>query len=431
MIKKSIEEFKSKYPQFELEQFIEAYLEGDSREVLSNRFNVGEMPLRMLAKSLGLDWVKSKRHTSILEFRYNLGLEDNILDVNLVKELEAENRNLVKENTKLYQSLTLVRDSNNVLRKHSRQEARESNLVEHMLDSFEKHLNSLEVINKPFIMNKYNYDTAILKDGLVLVLGDAHVGDTAKKEECGNNYNFEVIGRRLDYMFEKTINNPLQSRNLLVVELLDILRGLLHNSEYLSEGGITGAMLKVVELYSEIYVKLASYYENIDVVVTNSNHDRTTQWVTSHMKWDNFGIMLYKMIEMLLKAKGIDNVNFKYTMQEHHLININTADVFVTHADAIRSYKAYSQAERAKVQAICLGMFGKPYKHMICGHLHQSIAASNEYGGYNIVNGTLMGNSSYGVSNGFATIQPVQTIMFIDFKGDIEQLSFINLGHIQ
>ena len=76
-------------------------------------------------------------------------------------------------------------------------------------------------------------------------------------------------------------------------------------------------------------------------------------------------------------------------------------------------------------------MFGTHYKHMICGHQHQSIAASNEYGGYNIVNGTLVGNSTYGISNGFASLQPVQTILFIDDKGNIEQLSFINLGHIQ
>ena len=55
----------------------------------------------------------------------------------------------------------------------------------------------------------------------------------------------------------------------------------------------------------------------------------------------------------------------------------------------------------------------------------------NEYGGYNISNGTLVGNGQYGNSNGFASINPSQTILYFDDKGDIEQLSFINLSHIQ
>lgn len=55
----------------------------------------------------------------------------------------------------------------------------------------------------------------------------------------------------------------------------------------------------------------------------------------------------------------------------------------------------------------------------------------NEYGGYNISNGTLVGNGEYGVSNGFASIRPSQTILYFDEGGNIEQTSFIDLGHIQ
>ena len=428
MLKNIIKEFTQKNEGFDFNQFIYEFEVGLSRDKMCNKFKITEMVLRKFVYSLGLNFVKSKRLASIKELHQKLALESGE-NLNLVDDLESELEKYVGKTEQLYKSLTLVRDENARLRKGLRKEARIDNLSEVLLTKFEHQLDSIIIQNTPYVLP--NLNKATQREGLVLVLGDAHWGSNETKEECGSNYNFDVAERRLNYMVEKTLTNPLQSQDLKVIELLDITKGLPHSSEYLSEGGITGAMLKIVEVYSEVYAKLSSKYNNIDVIVTNSNHDRTTQWVSSHMKWDNFGIMVYKMIEMLLKAKGVNNITFKYTMKEHHLININSANIFVTHADAIRSYKAHSQAERAKVQAICLGMFGTHYKHMICGHQHQSIAASNEYGGYNIVNGTLVGNSTYGVSNGFASLQPVQTILFIDDKGDIEQLSFINLSHIQ
>ncbi len=430
MLKDTIEKFKEKHSGFNFEEFIQSYLDGESRESLCNKYNISEMPLRGFLARLGLEFPKSRRYNSFEDFKYRISLENNITDVNALVEVENDVKLLAEDNRKLRKALVLARDSNNTLRKEVRVEVRNEDVVDTILSKFEQQILSMEKVIVPLL--PFNIvSEEIPKEGLVLVLGDAHWGSSETKEECGSNYNFDVAERRLNYMVEKTLTNPLQSQDLKVIELLDITKGLLHSSEYLSEGGITGAMLKIVEVYSEVYAKLSSKYNNIDVIVTNSNHDRTTQWISSHMKWDNFGIMVYKMIEMLLKAKGVNNITFKYTMKEHHLININSANIFVTHADAIRSYKAHSQAERAKVQAICLGMFGTHYKHMICGHQHQSIAASNEYGGYNIVNGTLVGNSTYGVSNGFASLQPVQTILFIDDKGDIEQLSFINLSHIQ
>lgn len=430
MLKDTIEKFKEKHSGFNFEEFIQSYLDGESRLELCSRYNVSEMPLRGFLARLGLEFPKSRRYNSFEDFKYRISLENNITDVNALVEVENDVKLLAEDNRKLRKALVLARDSNNALRKEVRVEVRNEDVVDTILSKFEQQILSMEKVIVPLLPCNIVSDE-IPKEGLVLVLGDAHWGSNETKEECGSNYNFDVAERRLNYMVEKTLTNPLQSQDLKVIELLDITKGLLHQSEYLSEGGITGAILKIVEVYSEVYAKLSGKYNNIDVIVTNSNHDRTTQWVSSHMKWDNFGIMVYKMIEILLKAKGVNNITFKYTMKEHHLININSANIFVTHADAIRSYKAHSQAERAKVQAICLGMFGTHYKHMICGHQHQSIAASNEYGGYNIVNGTLVGNSTYGVSNGFASLQPVQTILFIDDKGDIEQLSFINLSHIQ
>lgn len=433
MKKRTIEEFKKRFKlsDQQWQSFLNEYSENElTVKELADKYEVSYNSLRYLFYSLNfINNSKANRIESVMNLQKELSKEEG-QEYNLVEELEKELDVVLKKNKSLTKSLILTRDENNNLRKMGRKEARKENLEEVLLEEFSNKLTTLAFTPiKSYVKSTTN--DKVPNEGLVLLLGDSHWGDVSKEDECGNNYNFSIAEQRLSYMVDKTLSNPLQSNTLRVIELLDILKGIIHQSEYLSEGGVTGSMLKVVEVYSEVYTKLSQHYENVIVTITNSNHDRTTQWVSSHMKYDNFGILLYKMIEMVLKTKGIKNVKFDYTMKEHHLININGADIFVSHGDVIRSYKAYSSSERAKAQSICLGMFKKPYKHMISGHLHQSISASNEYGGYNIVNGTLVGNSTYGVSNGFSSIEPVQTILFIDNKGDIEQLSFVNLGHIK
>lgn len=428
MIKNIIKEMEEKYIGFIFNNFIEDYIAGESREKLSQKHKVTELPLRLFCSKLGLDFVKSKRASSFDEFKYKLGLE-NGEDLKLVKELEKDIETLSKKNRKLYQSLTLARDEACALRRESRQEARTGDVYEDMLNEFKNSIDTFKV-DKTITISLPVKTPAVLKDGLVLVLSDAHFGDVCKQEVCNNTFNYSVAERRLNYMVDKVIQYPVQSKNLIVTELLDILKGIIHFGAMTTEVGLTESMLQVVQVYSRMYDKLSRYYDNINVYVTNSNHDRVFEKPVSHNKRDNFGIMLMKMVDMMLKAKGIDNVKFHYTENEYHLVNINSANVLVTHGDVIRTYKPSSQAERTKLQAICLGLFGDTYTHCVSGHLHQASSHSNEFGGWNIVNGSLVGSSEYGNTNGFTSIKPSQTILFIDMYGSIEHCSFVDLSGV-
>lgn len=428
MLKNIIKEFTQKNEGFDFNQFIFEFEAGLSRDKMCKKFEITEMVLRKFVYSLGLNFVKSKRLSSIKELHQKLALESGE-NLNLVDDLESELEKYVGKTEQLYKSLTLVRDENARLRKGLRKEARVDNLSEVLLTKFEHQLDSIIIQNTPYVLP--NLTKAIQRDGLVLVLGDEHFGSVETQEVANNNFNYDVAKRRLEYMVDKTLANPLQSHNLKVVELLDVTQGLIHDSEYLSEGGYTTSLLKVVEVYSDIYSRLYQAYDKIEVYVTGDNHSRITQKPSSYMKWDNIGILTMKMVDMVLKAKGIKNVHFYFTKNEYHFLEINGTNILTFHSDTIRSYTPVSQGERAKLQAICLGIFGKPYKTAISGHIHKSNASMNEYGGYNISNGTLVGNGQYGNSNGFASINPSQTILYFDDIGDIEQLSFINLSHIQ
>ena len=136
MLKDTIEKFKEKHSGFNFEEFIQSYLEGKSRSELCNRYNVSEMPLRGFLARLGLEFPKSRRYSSWQQFKYRLGLESNINEVKLVKELEQDVDRLSNKNRKLYQSLTIARDENSALRRESRKEVRNEDVVEHLLEAF-------------------------------------------------------------------------------------------------------------------------------------------------------------------------------------------------------------------------------------------------------------------------------------------------------
>ena len=125
MLKDTIEKFKEKHSGFNFEEFIQSYLEGESRSELCSRYNVSEMPLRGFLARLGLEFPKSRRYSSWEQFKYRLGLESNINEVKLVKELEQDTKILAEDNRKLRKALVLARDSNNALRREVRVEVRQ------------------------------------------------------------------------------------------------------------------------------------------------------------------------------------------------------------------------------------------------------------------------------------------------------------------
>ncbi len=427
-----IVEFQKRFelPDIKWNKFLSEVESGVPLKDLCETYNVKYDAVRYLFYSLSFDISsKSKRKQSILELHKDLAKESGE-DYSLVGELEKEMEAIIDKNRKLNKSLTVTRDENNNLRSFYRKVDRQENLEERILEEFSAKISGIELKRLDITYKEFPIKPT-QKYGTVVLLGDEHFGEVSEKEVCGNNYSHNIATKRLNYVIDTLAQYQNQSEILTVFELLDISKGAIHNSEYLSEEGLTGTMLKIVQVYSDLYERISPLYKSIEVYVTNSNHDRTTQKPTNYMKWDNYGIMMMKMVDMLLKAKGVKNVNFNFTKNEYHLVEINGSNIIALHGDSVRSYKAYSKVERNHLQSICLGLFNKPYHIAVSGHTHQSMQVSNEYGGYNIVNGSLNGNSEYGVTNGFSSIEPCQTIFFIDGKGKVKDLHFVNLSHIQ
>ena len=430
MLKNIIKEFTQKNEGFDFNQFIYEFEVGMSREKMCNKFKITEMVLRKFVYSLGLNFVKSKRLASVKELHQKLALESGE-NLNLVDDLESELEKYVGKTEQLYKSLTLVRDENARLRKGLRKEVRNEDVVEHLLEAFKHKIEAMEFTTVELKISQDYIGEQLQRKGLCAILSDIHGGDEVISEVTPyNNYNYEIMEKRMLKVANEIILFDKQSNELTMFHLLDDLKGIIHSGLYTSLDGLTTSMLRVVEAYVKVYDVLIPYYDSINIYVTNSNHDRKTDKPTSVDKWDNFGIMLAKFLEMVLRAKGHNNVNFHYTKHEYHLVKINGANIFAFHGDSLRTFKPYNPTEISKAQDICLGMFKETFKHTINGHFHIGNVCANQYGGVSISNGTLVGNTEYGTSNGFRSIIPSQTIFFVNKEGNIEDTKLINLASI-
>lgn len=432
MKKELIKEFCDRFnlKQEEWNKFLKEYEDNIPLRELSDKYNVNYNALRYLFYSLGfVNNSKASRIESVMLLQKELARE-NGQDYVLADEMEKELETVLNKNRQLVRSLTHARDENNSLRKMMRISDRKSNVEEKMLEEFEKALSEL-TFTTPKVIEKQITKTNTPLEGLSLVLSDMHFGSVVKEDEVPkNSFNYKIAHKRLTKVIDEVIAYPFQSKNITVFNLFDDLLGKIHNGIYNTEGGFTTSFLELLDAYVYVYSTLASCYDTVKVVSTLDNHSRKTEKPASDMKWDNFNVMILKMAEKVLQAKGIHNVEISYTRHDYNFTEINGAGIFVMHSDSQRNYKPYVESAVSKVQDVCLHIFDKKAKHFINGHFHFSCVVDNQYGGKCISNGSMVGDTTYGVNNGFSSITPSQTIFFVNKEGNIEDFKVVNLSKI-
>lgn len=225
MLKDTIEKFKEKHSGFNFEEFIQSYLEGESRSELCSRYNVSEMSLRGFLARLGLEFPKSRRYNSFEDFKYRISLENNITDVNALVEVENDVKLLAEDNRKLRKALVLARYSNNALRKEVRVEARmetseelQAEIVSKALDGVIDRIDSkyeakelpLNSISNSDLMTMYPYT-------------DLHVGLLALKEVSGYDFDLKIAEQWALASMEHLVQVSPNSETCLIAEMGDFL----------------------------------------------------------------------------------------------------------------------------------------------------------------------------------------------------------------
>ena len=225
MLKDTIEKFKEKHSGFNFEEFIQSYLEGASREVLCSRYNVSEMPLRGFLARLGLEFPKSRRYSSYEELKYRLGVESNVNEVKLVKELEHDIDRLSNKNRKLYQSLTIARDENNALRRESRKEVRNEASSEAQAEIVAKALDGIiDRIDSKYVTKELPLNTISNSDLLTMYpYTDLHLGMLALKEVSGYDFDLKIAEQWVLASMEHLVQVSPNSETCLIAEMGDFL----------------------------------------------------------------------------------------------------------------------------------------------------------------------------------------------------------------
>ena len=225
MLKDTIEKFKEKHSGFNFEEFIQSYLEGESRLELCSKYNVSEMPLRAFLARLGLEFPKSRRYSSYEDMKYRLGIEGNINEVKLVKELEQDIDRLSNKNRKLYQSLTIARDEANSLRRESRKEVRNEASEELQAEIVAKALDGvIDRIDSKYEAKELPLNTISNSDLMTMYpYMDLHLGMLALEEVSGHDFDLKIAEQWVLASMEHLVQVSPNSETCLIAEMGDFL----------------------------------------------------------------------------------------------------------------------------------------------------------------------------------------------------------------
>ena len=426
MLKDTIEKFKEKHNNFNFEEFIQDYLEGASREVLCSKYSLSEMPLRAFMARVGLEFPKSRRYSSWEEMKYRLGLESNINDVKLVKELEKDVDRLSSKNRKLYQSLVLSRDEANALRRESRREARSEDVVEHLIEELKQGLHSIEIPTTPFML----VDRSILNNQEAqpfVLLSDLHHNEVieGKYIEDYNEFNNQICLAGIDKVLTKV--QRYGGDTLRVYLAGDLVSGIIHFLDLKGQIPVTSSIIELAYFLADRLSKLAKQYKNIKVMMVNGNHSRLSLKPTLDLKAFDFEHLLYELMRVQVIEK---NVKFEYSYSTYLIDNIGTEDspkyVGLFHGDN-KSFNPTSEAGVLKQFGIFDELFGVRVHSLMSGHTHKPIFSSSPRGGSILVNGCASGSNQFGFNANFLPLQPYQWIGTWSKEGYVEEMECVRL----
>ncbi len=335
--------------------------------------------------------------------------------------------NLINKLCKLERSLIHARDENNSLRAMSRKQARQDVAVTNLLDIFETNVKKMKPkpLGLPVDLTKVK---KYAKWGNVVGLSDWHIGEEVSPNEVNdsNEVNYKVFEKRIKRYIKKiNSTNITRTSNVIIADLGDNIRGIIHGGITDTEEGLMVSIIKAVELQALFIDAMLERYDYIDYKMVVGNHSRLDDQILSKKKYQDYSWLITKMLEKLYADE--DRIQFDISDSGYHCVKVNGEYLALFHGDTIRNYKPENTPSMTHVHGIIIDLFGKSAKHYFSGHSHIAKNVQNRYFGQSIVSGTLVGNNEYGVQNGFGTINVSQCMFNIDTDGEIEEITHFNL----
>lgn len=420
-LKDKVEELQEKYG-FDIDDFMDLYTRKLSREDISARLGLSHHVVRTIGSELGVKWPKSKRAAYRVKFliEYNADLTNS---TEPGEEIQQENAYLSHKLSVANKALQRSRDEANQLRKEMRKSNRVANLNEEVLKLIEGALpiehsaTTLVTINEPSM--RYEKQTSCI------MLSDLHCEESVSKKDVGNTneYTWEIMESRLDKVFLEWFQAYRGESHGIILLGGDVLTGLIHDSLENTSLHPMEAAQKLADILYDYATAASQIYEKVTVEVINGNHGRLSE----HIKSANKGFDLEYAFGHILKAKlsGFDNVKTSVSTTGYTAVQVGVKDdepiyLGMHHGDHFRG-SVHSEARYFKVYEAFKNVISTDVTHIVQGHTHMFSHFNTHKGSY-IVNGSLIGSNSYGVTMGFTALRPSQTLLSFKPNGDVDEV---------
>lgn len=432
-VKAVIASLKKDMDNIDVESIIERYEQLESVHNIAAALGRNHYEVQKVLLALQLR--RKKKHRIEDAYILKLQLLDSDAtskDINTHKIIESMGKEIDYLHTKLESAEDKFSKSNYELRR-LRKNAKDIASIEHLEDDILEAFsdwatNTHNVVHEKVFVPINISKTEIPTNGLIAIYGDTHYGEVvSKKEVPSNEYSYTIAKARLEKFLDNILMYPRQSSNMVLVDLKDTIKGVIHGGIYTSENSFISSIMKAVELNVQLYSTLGSVYDKVTVISTGSNHERTQDIIIADKKYLDYGRLIDNFVAIQLKALGVTNVEIITTDCGYNMFNVNGANIVAFHGDTIRKYQPHDGNQRALLQDVCISEIGTPYRHAINGHGHQFITCHNQYKGISIQNGALVGSNEYGLQSGFRAIQPSQTICFVESDGSIQDVKAVDL----
>lgn len=425
MLKIIIDKFIEKHPDFDFNKFLVEFESGKSREELEDIFNIKTASLRRFVYALNLDFVKSRRVSSIKEFRHRM-VKESGENLDLVGELESEIETLANKNKKLYHSLTMARDEANALRKESRYEAREENVIENIYsiaeECIQKSILDLEIPKIQYIRESQKREGKAF-----ILLSDLHYNEIINPRyiEGYNSYNNQVCLSGIDKLFKEVVKYNTDTLKIYLAG--DLISGKLHGLDKKGQVPLTESIIELATFLATRINEVSSLYENVEVTMVNGNHSRLYDKPVSDLKAFDFEHLLYA----IMKAQFINkNIKSHYSLSGYAIDNIGTLDnpkyLGIHHLD-MKRFNVTSNSDILKQMEIFDEMFKVRTISLMGGHQHTPVFTTTNRGGNVFVNGCMSASNEYGFNGDYLPIQPYQWIGIWSTEGYAEEQKCVRI----
>ena len=339
--------------------------------------------------------------------------------------LTKQNDILADKLTKALKQLQHQRDENMALRAVTRKDSRSTALEDKLLEVFESSIKKV----KPIPYDPEKYRDVQHEWGNIVGMSDWHIGEEVDKEQTEGlgEFNYVIADKRIKKYIKKIKSSNInRSKNLIIADLGDNIRGIIHGGLQDTEESLMVSLVKCFDITVSFIKSMLTMYDKINYQFVVGNHSRLEDMIKSKDKYQDYSWLVIQMVIRMFENEP--RVKFNISKSGYAFFKVNGVGVMMFHGDTFRNYNPTSATSRTILQDHCFHMFKEYAKFFISGHTHVPVTVANQYGGFNVISGCLVGSNEYGVQGGLLPIHPYQLMMDIDYRGECSDIKHFPLG---